>query len=107
MLAKQFHADIIVLGIYGRKGRQESNYTVLGQAVSFMAQQPRTVAVLKDTNMQTVKQHYRFGALFDGSEVSCNALRKAMTIMADVDRLSVITVFQPSIDEEHVRTSLN
>ena len=47
--------------------------------------------------MTAVKDSYRFGALFDGSDISCNALRKALNIMADVDRLSVISVMQAHI----------
>ena len=71
-----------------------NDFVVMGQACRFLAQQPITVAILKDTNMHAVKENYRFGVLFDGSDISCNALRKTMSIMADVDRLSVITVIQ-------------
>ena len=84
-----------------------NNFTVMGQACRFLAQQPITVAILKDTNMHAIKENYRFGVLFDGSEVSSNALRKTMSIMADVDRLSVISVIQGHHDESAMSAKID
>ena len=80
-----------------------SDFTVAGTAVSYLAQQPITVAILKDTNMHAIKDSYRFGALFDGSAIAENALRKTASMMADHDSLSVITVIEQGITEEAVR----
>ena len=57
--------------------------------------------------MHAVKENYRFGVLFDGSDISSNALRKTMSIMADVDRLSVITVIQSHHDERAVAAKID
>lgn len=81
----------------------QSDFTVAGTAVSFLAQQPITCAILKDTNMHAIKDSYRFGALFDGSSIAENALRKTATIMADHDTLSVITVIEQGISEQPTR----
>ena len=83
-----------------------SDFTVAGSAVTFLAQQPITVAIMKDTNMQAVKDHYRFGALFDGSEIAERALRKTMSMRADHDNLTVITVVEQGISEDAIRTKI-
>ena len=49
--------------------------------------------------MHAIKDHYRFGALFDGSAIAERALRKTMTIRADHDNLTIITVIEQGINE--------
>lgn len=65
-----------------------------GSAVKYLAQQPCTIAILKDTNMEVEKAHYRFGVLFDGSACSEKVLLKTMSMMSDCDRLTTITVVE-------------
>ena len=70
-----------------------------GSAVRYLAQQPMTVAILKDTNMTVEKEVYRFGVLFDGSPCSEKVLRKTISMMKDRDRLTTITVLEQGMDE--------
>ena len=81
--------------------------TVAGSAVQYLAQQPITVAILKDTNMHPVKDNYRFGVLFDGSACSEKVLRKTLSMMADVDRLTTITVKEQGIDTSKIEAKIN
>ena len=48
--------------------------------------------------MTPVKDHYRFGVLFDGSPCAVKILTKTMSIMASVDRLTTITVLEEGMD---------
>ena len=72
-----------------------------GSAVTYLAQQPITVAILKDSNMHAIKDNYRFGVLYDGSKCADKVLQQVISMMADDDRLTMITV-----DEGMEMTSL-
>lgn len=67
-----------------------------------MAQQPITVAILKDTNMHPIKDHYRFGVCYDGSAGSQNALRKTVSMAADHDKVTIISVIEKNVDEASI-----
>ena len=62
---------------------------------------------MKDTNMHAIKDHYRFGVLFDGSAIAERALRKTMTMRADHDNLTVITVIEQGINEQTIRQKID
>ena len=72
--------------------------TVAGSAVQYLAQQPITVAIMKDANMDVNKEHFRFGVLFDGSAIAVKVLEKTMTMLSASDRLTIITVVEPNMD---------
>ena len=57
---------------------------------------------MKDTNMHPIKDNYRFGVLFDGSAISIKVLEKTLSIMANGDRLTAITVVEPGINKDAV-----
>ena len=52
--------------------------------------------------MTVVKDHYRFGVLFDGSANSEKVLQKTLSLMNDNDRLSIVTVVEEN-QMEHSR----
>lgn len=70
--------------------------------MQYLAQQPITIAILKDSNMDLNKTACRFGVLFDGSAIAEKALRRTISMMADEDRLSVITVVEPGLDKDAI-----
>lgn len=77
-----------------------------GSAVQYLAQQPTTVAIIKDHNMTVIQDSYRWGVLFDGSAIAEQALRKTLSMMADVDRLSTITVVEQGMDADTCRQKI-
>ena len=79
-----------------------SDFTVAGTAVQYLAQQPVTVAIMKDGNMHTNKDHYRFGVLFDGSDCSKKVLRKTLSMVGDNSRLTCITVVEPGVNPDTI-----
>lgn len=104
-MASSEHADIIVTGMHGRKGPKE-DLTVAGTAVKFLGQQSKTIAIIKDTNMDVNKTNYRFGCLFDSSAVSEKVLRQTLSMMADNDRLTTITVVEPGVDRASIHSKV-
>merc|ERR1712060_114527 len=100
-LSQLWGATVIVTGMHGRKG-PKADLTVAGSAVQHLAQQNLPVAIIKDSNMTVVKDHYRFGVLFDGSANSEKVLQKTLSLMNDNDRLSIVTVVEEN-QMEHSR----
>ena len=66
--------------------------------MKFLAQQPITVAIIKDSNMTAVKEAYRFGVLFDGSPIAEKVLHRTISMLNDQDRLTCITVVEVGLD---------
>ena len=66
--------------------------------MTYLAQQPITVAILKDSNMHAIKDNYRFGVLYDGSKCADKVLKQVISMMADDDRLTMITVAQEEME---------
>ena len=77
-----------------------------GSAVQYLAQQPITIAILKDSNMDLTKASCRYGVLFDGSAIAEKALRRTMSMMSDTDTLSCITVVEPGMDKDAIPSKL-
>ena len=53
--------------------------------------------------MHPVKNSYRWGVLFDGSKVAEKVLQKTLAMIAEVDRLTTITVVEPGMDHNAIR----
>jgi len=53
--------------------------------------------------MTPVKDFYRWGVLFDGSAIAETCLRKTLSMMADEDVLSTITVVERGMSGETCR----
>ena len=60
------------------------------------------MAILKDNNMTPVKESYRWGVLFDGSAIAEKVLKKTLAMIADQDRLSIITVVEQGMDKTSI-----
>ena len=78
-----------------------------GTAVKFLAQQPKTVAILKDNNFVPEKTSNRFGVLFDTSEIAKKCLQKVRSMMNEQDRLTVITVLEGTIKKEGLEAHIS
>lgn len=75
--------------------------TVAGTAVQYLYQGEKVpLVVVKDPRRrgEGLKGSYRFGVCFDGSAPSQKALKVVLSMMADHDRLVVITCQEPNID---------
>ena len=57
--------------------------------------------------MEPIKPSYRFGVLFDGSECAVKVLQKTLTIMADQDRLTTITVVEPNLNADNIDATVS
>ena len=53
--------------------------------------------------MSLDKTVHRFGVLFDGSAIAEKVLQKTVSMLADQDRLSIITVVEPGLNADHIR----
>ena len=58
---------------------------------------------MKDSNMHPVKESYRWGVLFDGSAVAEKVLQKTLAMIAEQDRLTTITVIEPTMDHNAIQ----
>ena len=76
---------------------------MVGTAVQYLAQQPITVAILKDSNMKLRKDSFRYGVLYDGSECANKVLKQTLLMMGENDRLTTITVVEQGMDERKIR----
>ena len=77
-----------------------------GTAVQYLAQQPLTMALIKDNNMTITKESYRFGVLFDGSAIAEKVLRTTISMAADHDRLTCITVVETGMDHTTIEPKI-
>ena len=71
--------------------------------MQYLAQQPITVAILKDSNMNLNKDSFRYGVLYDGSSCADKVLAQTMLLMAANDRLTTITVVEPGMDKDAIK----
>lgn len=93
-------ASIIVTGMHGRKG-PKADLTVAGTAVQFLYQGEKLpLVVVKDPRRrgEGLKGSYRFGVCFDGSSASQKCLKVVLSMMADHDKLVVITCQEPNLN---------
>ena len=56
--------------------------------------------------MVPVKESYRWGVLFDGSPIAEKVLRKTLSMIAEQDRLTTITVVERGVDREAIRSKV-
>lgn len=75
--------------------------------MNFLAQQSMTVAILKDHNMHPIKDSYRWGVLYDGSAIADKVLQKCLSMIADEDRLTTITVVEQGLDKNAIRPKVS
>ena len=83
--------------------------TVAGTTVQYLYQGEKVpLIVIKDPRRRgsDLQGSYRFGVCFDGSESSKKALSTTLTMMADHDKLVVITCQEPLVDNDNIKESI-
>ena len=103
--ATEMQSTVIVCGMHGRKG-PKADLTVAGTATKYLYEKGLPLVIAKDPRRrgEDLKGSYRFGVCFDGSEQSVRALQTVMTMAADHDNITVITVKEPAVDNEKTTT---
>ena len=83
--------------------------TVAGTAVQYLYQGEKVpLVVIKDPRRRgsDLQGSYRFGVCFDGSAASLKALKVTLSMMADHDKLVIITCVEPLVDNDKVKDDI-
>lgn len=90
-LAKEFEADLTVVGYHGRKGEKEDP-TVMGSAVQFMSihSYTPTLIVKRQVRREDRPNGYALGICIDGSRKSMAALKLLCEMRSQNDRIEVL-----------------
>lgn len=89
----------LTISVYNR------DLTVAGTATQFLYQGEKLpLVVVKDPRRRgdDLRGSYRFGVCFDGSAASLKALKVTLSLMADHDKIVVITCQEPKVDNSKI-----
>ena len=82
-----------------------SDLTVAGTSVQYLYQGDKLpLVVVKDPRRrgEDLKGSYRFGVCFDGSAPSVKALKVTLSMLADNDKIVIITCKEPNMDNSKI-----